>query len=112
MVSQTGLRVVRSNSCKRPAYMLEKGQKRGQQMLFGTKFLKFGPKRANLATLLCLQKQVAKLTSGLLYSWSLLRNNNTAINLQMFTSSYGSRRFAACDQGSHLGFFHPDLFFS
>jgi len=24
----------------------------GQQVLFGTKFLKFGPKRANLATLL------------------------------------------------------------
>ena len=34
-----------------------------------------------------------KLARGLLYSWSLLRNNNTAINLQMFTSSYGSRRF-------------------
>jgi len=30
----------------------------------------------------------------------------------MFTSSYGSRRFAACDQGFHWGFFHPGLFFS
>jgi len=31
--------------------------------------------------------QVAKLASRLLYSRSLLRNNNTAIKLQMFTSS-------------------------
>jgi len=53
------------------------------------------------SSLLCLQRQVAKLASRLLYSWSLLRTNNTAINLQMFTSSYGTRRFAACDQGSH-----------
>jgi len=37
---------------------------------------------------LCLQRQVAKLASGLLYCWSLLRNNNTAINLQTFTSSW------------------------
>jgi len=28
-----------------------------------------------------------------------LRNNNTAINLQTFTSSYCGRRFSACDQG-------------
>jgi len=48
----------------------------------------------------------------MLYSWSLLRNNNMSRNLQMFTSSYGSRRFAACDQGSHWGIFHPHLFFS
>jgi len=47
------------------------------------------------------QRQIAKLASGLLYSWSLWRSNNTAINLQMFSSSYGSRGFAACDQGSH-----------
>jgi len=47
------------------------------------------------------ERQVAKLASGLLYSWSLLRNNKTAINLQIFTSSYGSKRFTACDQGSH-----------
>jgi len=47
------------------------------------------------SSILCLQRQVAKLASGLLYSWSLLRNSNTAINLQMFTSSYGSRRFGA-----------------
>jgi len=52
-------------------------------------------------SLLCPQRQVVKLASGLLYSWSLLRNNNTAINLQMFISSDGSRRFATSDQGSH-----------
>jgi len=39
---------------------------------------------------LYLQKQVAKLANGLFYRWSLLRNNNTAINLQTPTSSYGS----------------------
>jgi len=58
MVSQTGPRVVRSNSCKGPDYP-GKGPKKsqrvkrkfwGQQVLFGTKFLKFGLKRANLAT--------------------------------------------------------------
>jgi len=32
--------------------------------------------------LLCLQGQVAKLASGLFYSWSLLRSNKTATNLQ------------------------------
>ena len=47
-----------------------------------------------------LQMQVAKLENGLFYCWSLLRNNNAAINLQTFTSSYGSRRFSACDQCS------------
>jgi len=41
------------------------------------------------SSLLCLQGQVAKLASRLLCSWSLLRNNNTAINLQMFTSRQG-----------------------
>jgi len=59
MISQTGPRVVRSNSCKGPAYSgkgLKKSQRGkrkfwGQKVLFGTKFLKFGPKRANLATL-------------------------------------------------------------
>jgi len=59
MVSHTGPRVVRCNSCKGPAYP-GKGPKKsqrakrkfwGQQVLFGTKFLKFGLKRANLATL-------------------------------------------------------------
>ena len=58
-----------------------------------------------------MQRQVGKLASGLLYSWSLSRNNNTAINLEMFISSYGSRRFSACDQGSHCFFSHSDLFF-
>jgi len=43
-----------------------------------------------------LQGQVAKLASGLFYCWSLSCNNNTATNLQMFTSSYDIRRFVAC----------------
>jgi len=34
----------------------------------------------------------------LFYCRSLLRNNNTVINPQMFTSSYGSRRFSECDR--------------
>jgi len=59
MVSQTGPRVDRSNSSKGPAYP-GKGPKKsqrakrkfwGHRLLFGTKFLKFGPKRANLETL-------------------------------------------------------------
>jgi len=44
--------------------------------------------RDNVTGVLCLQKQIAKLVSGLLYSWSLLCNNNRAINLRMFTLSY------------------------
>ena len=43
--------------------------------------------------LLCLQRRVAKVASGLFCCWSLLRNNNMATNLQRFTSYYGSRRF-------------------
>ena len=54
-----------------------------------------------------LQREILKVASGLLYSWSLWPNSNTAINLQVFSSSYGSRRFAACDQGSHLEFYFP-----
>jgi len=50
---------------------------------------------------LYLQRQVTKLVSGLLHYWSLLCNNMTVVKLQMFTSSYGSRRFVACDQGFH-----------
>ena len=45
----------------------------------------------------CLQGQVAKLASGLFYSWSLSCNNNMATNLQMFASSYDIRRFVACE---------------
>ena len=45
--------------------------------------------------LLCLQRWVAKVTSGLFYCWSLLRNNNMATNLQRFTLYYGARRFVA-----------------
>ena len=59
MVCQTGTRVVRSNSCKGPVYPKQGPKKSqrakpkfwGQQVLFGTKFPKFSPKRANLATL-------------------------------------------------------------
>jgi len=40
---------------------------------------------------------VAKVASGFFYSWSLLRNNNMAINLQRFTLYYGGRRFVAWD---------------
>jgi len=58
------------------------------------------------------QRQIAKLANGLLYSWSLWRNNNTTINFQMFSSSYGSSRFATCDQGSHCGLFPPRSDFS
>jgi len=62
--------------------------------------------------LLWLQRQVAKLSSGLFCCWSLLRNSTMAMNLQTITSSYGSRRFAACDQGSHWGFFSRRSAFS
>jgi len=47
--------------------------------------------------LLCLQRWVAKVASGFFCCWSLLRNNNTATNLQRFTLYYGGRRFVAWD---------------
>jgi len=47
--------------------------------------------------LLCLQRWVAKVASGLFYCWSLLRNNNMATNLQKFTLYYGSKRFVPWD---------------
>ena len=47
--------------------------------------------------LLCLQRRVANVASGLFYCWSLLRNNNMATNLQRFTLYYGGRRFVAWD---------------
>jgi len=43
-------------------------------------------------SVLCLQRQAAKLESGLFCYWSLLRNNNMAANFQRFTSSYSSSR--------------------
>jgi len=61
--------------------------------------------------LISLQSKVAKLDSGLFYYWSILRSNNTAINLQTSTSSYGSRRFVACDQSSHCVFFSAQIYF-
>jgi len=51
--------------------------------------------------LLCLQRRVAKVTSGLFYCWSSLRNNDMATNLQRFTLYYGSRRFVAWDCWTH-----------
>ena len=42
-------------------------------------------------SLVFLQRQVAKLVSGLYCRWSLLRNNNMATNLQRFTSNYGRK---------------------
>jgi len=41
-----------------------------------------------------------------------LHNNNTAINFPTFTSSYGSRRFSACDHWLPTEvFLHPGLLF-
>ena len=51
--------------------------------------------------LLCLQRRVANVASGLFYCWSLLRNNNMATNLQKFTLYYGGRRFVAWDCWTH-----------
>jgi len=62
--------------------------------------------------LLWLPRQVAKLSSGLFYGWSLLLSNNKAINFQSFTSSYCSRRFSACDQGPTGGFPPRSAWFS
>jgi len=55
-----------------------------------------------LLCLLCLLWQVAKLASGLFYCCSLLCHNNTPANLQRFTSSYDSGRFAACNCSTHI----------
>jgi len=52
--------------------------------------------------LLCLQRHVAKLASSLFYCWALLRNNTVATNLHVFTSSYGSRRSAACKRWTQV----------
>ena len=51
--------------------------------------------------LLCLQRQVAKVVSGLFYCWFLLRNNTVATHLQRFTLNYVSRRFVAWDSWTH-----------
>jgi len=56
-----------------------------------------GEQAVHSCPLLCLQGQVAKLTSGLFYRWSLLRNSNMAPNVKAFTLSYDSRPFAACE---------------
>ena len=64
-------RVVRSYSCKGTVYP-GKGPKKsqrakrifwGQQVLFGTNFLKFGPKNANLATLAPMLGKVSDFSS-------------------------------------------------
>jgi len=47
------------------------------------------------------------------FTVGLYRLTITAINHQTFTSSCGSRRFSACDQGSHCGVYPPrSAFFS
>jgi len=51
--------------------------------------------------LLCLQRRVANVASGLFYCWSLLGNNNMATNLQKFTLYYSSKRFVAWDCWTH-----------
>jgi len=51
--------------------------------------------------LLCLQRWVAKVASGLFYCWTLLRNDTMARNLQKFTLYYGSRHFVAWDCWTH-----------
>jgi len=78
MVSETGLRVVRSNSWKGPNLSWKRTKKSqrakrtfcGQQVLFGTKFMIFGPKRANLATLCWVR--LGSSIWNVLWSW----NNN------------------------------------
>ena len=45
---------------------------------------------------ICLQRQFAKLASGLFYCWSLLCNDNMVTDLQRLTWINGSRCFAAC----------------
>jgi len=47
--------------------------------------------------LICLQRWVANVASGLFYCWSLLRNNIMATNLQRLTLYYCGRRFVAWD---------------
>jgi len=47
--------------------------------------------------LLCLQRWVANVASGLFYCWFLLRNNIMAKNQQKFTLYYCGRRFVAWD---------------
>jgi len=47
--------------------------------------------------LLCLQRWVANVVSGLFYCWSLLRNNIMTTNLQRFTLYHCGRRFVAWD---------------
>jgi len=70
MVSQIGPRVVRSKSCEGPAYPGKEPKRSqrtkrkfwGQQVLFGGKFPKFDPKRANLALELHREDQQQNLT--------------------------------------------------
>ena len=72
---------------------------------------------SSLNLLLCLQRQVAKVANELFYYWPLLRNNNMATIFRRCTSSYGGRRFAACNYQccqpcgfpANLGLFFVDL---
>jgi len=60
--------------------------------------------------LLCLRRGRLRNLGADCSIWSELRNNNTAINLQTFTSSSGSRRSSACDQGPYCGIFSQICF--
>jgi len=62
------------------------------------KFQNLTSKKPNWQPTNSMQRQVAKLASELFCYWSLLRNNKMAMNLEMFTSSFGGigRRFVAC----------------
>ena len=73
---------------------LQKGVPNTFNSLFRKEFLS--------CPLLCLQRRITKVTSGLFYCWSSLRNNNMATYLQRFTSYHGSRRFVAWDLNAHI----------
>jgi len=60
----------------------------------GALFGRHAEVRLQFAHVRYLQRQVA---NRLFYCGSLMRDNIIATNLQRFTSSYDSRRFAACD---------------
>ena len=56
---------------------------------------------SSLMSLLCLQRWVTKIVSGLFYCWSSLRDNNLATHQQRFTLYSGSRCFVVWDCWTH-----------
>jgi len=68
-----------------------------QMYIYGVMTCSDKPAVHSTNPLRCLQRQVAELGRGLFYSWSLLRNNSMATNLQRCNPCYCSRRFVACD---------------